>query len=193
MADQVRRGDDHYTSVTIELDNARNDEFVAVAGKTIYIEDASSDSALASVKLNRIGADSLNLKKGSSIETVFSGLYLTNTAQAGEWLKVIFGREFKMDSVQGLSQAEAQPIVVITNAAANTNTIPSAQVCDTVLLKADVKNTGIVWVDFGTAAVQDSCLPLDPHESITVKLSNLNQINANFEIADEKLFAVYQV
>jgi len=76
---------------------------------------------------------------------------------------------------------------------ANTNVAAAAHICNRALIKADVNNTQIVWIDFGVAAVQNNCLPLDPGEWIKVQLSNTNRINANFKVGGEIVYIVYEV
>lgn len=70
---------------------------------------------------------------------------------------------------------------------------PVAQICNLVLIKADVNNTQIAWIDFATAAVQNACMPLDVGEWIKTSLSNLDRIHANFEVGGECVFICYEI
>lgn len=65
-----------------------------MAGEFFYVERASSAAANAEVKLNRNTNSSLYLADGIAIETLFAKFFLTNTAQAGEWIDIIIGSNF---------------------------------------------------------------------------------------------------
>ena len=79
----------------------------------------------------------------------------------------------------------------LTNAAANTNTVGPDNACKRALIKALTTNTGLVWIDFGAAAVDGACFPLFAGESIAVPLANTNLINALFKIAAEGVALIY--
>ncbi len=191
---QVERGWKNYHKHRINLSVARADLSVYFAGDFFYVEKTSSASALASVKLNRNTNESLDLQAGSRINTVFTQYFITNTAQSGEWLDVIVGINFEKMDPHPEQSSEAQPAIVITNALADTNTPGAANVCDEVLLRASPDNTGRVWVNFGAVVTGiNTCYPLDAGEIIAVRLSNTDQINAWFTVANERLFVIYQV
>lgn len=195
LGDQSKRDWDNYLRRRIYLDEPRINGLMAVAGEYLYVEKVSASVASASVRINRNTNDDISLVVGTRIETVFKELYITNTAQAGEWIDLIIGINFKYYRPYGdvTEQARARAVVPLTHQNANTNVTPAAQICDAVLIKANVLNTGIAWINFGVAAVQNACLPLNPGESVTVHLSNLNQINANFAVGGEYVFIVYEV
>ncbi len=197
LKDQVLKGWHNYERQRLHLDTARASEFWGLAGEFLYIEQVSSESALASVRLNLNTNDELDLQAGTVIKTVFKEFYITHTAQAGEWIDLIVGINFeyykKWDNGFGGGAEQAQAVVKLTHVNPATNVTPAAQICNRALIKADVNNTQTAWIDFGTAAVQNACLPLDPGESVTVSLSNLNRINANFEVGTECVFIVYEV
>ncbi|MBA7518478.1 hypothetical protein ES705_10548 [subsurface metagenome] len=111
LKDQVQRGWDNYFHHRIDLSIARTDEIVMLAGEFLIVEESSSASATASVKLNMDKNDALRLRKGVGIETVFVKLYLTNTAQPGEWLNLIVGINFKYTmrkSQLGINEIQVQ-------------------------------------------------------------------------------------
>lgn len=95
LADQVRRGWDNYKHLHIDLSTIRLDEPVRVSGEYLYVEQSSSASAVAKIKLNRNTNDALDLEKGVKIETVFIEVYITNDALEDEWLDLVFGINFK--------------------------------------------------------------------------------------------------
>jgi len=196
LTNQVFRGWHNYERHRLTLDSARVAEVWTMPGEFIYVEQVSSESALASIRLNLNINDALDLQAGTVIKTVFKEFYITHTAQAGEWIDLIVGINFEYYKRQGGRSGgieQAQAVVKLTHAAANTNVVPAAQICNRVCIKADVANTDTAWIDFGAAAVQNACFPLGPCESLSVSISNLNRINANFEVGGECVFIVYEV
>jgi len=85
----------------------------------------------------------------------------------------------------------AQPAIIITNGAADANTVGAAHACKRVLIRAFTTNTGLVWLDFGAAAVENACYPLDTGDAISVPLTNTNLINCLFKVANEKVTVIY--
>jgi len=195
LTDQQNRGWHNYLRRRIHLDRARVVEPLLIAGEFIYVEEVSSASASASICLNQNQNDPLDLIQGTEIKTIFVAMYLTNEAQPGEWIDLLIGINFgyKKPLTGQNMNLQAQPVVELTHAIANTNVTPAQQICTKVLIKADVNNTQTAWIDFRTPAVQNACFPLDPGDSIDdVLLPDLNQINANFEVGGEKVFIVYE-
>jgi len=197
LAEQVRRNFKNYASIKIDLSTARDNQAQPIPGDLFYVKKVSSRNVNATVRFNLNTNEEITLKYQTKIKTVFTQFFITNTAQAGETIELIIGINFDVEEVCDLRQA-VKPAKVILNAAANTNTIGADQVCDSAVIKSSDKNTGLAWVDFGTAAVQDACIPLDAGESISVKISNLNKINVNFENAvanpnEERVFVAYEL
>ena len=196
LKDQVLKGWENYFRRRIHLTDARTAEFWGVTGEFLYVEEVSSKSAAAAIRLNLNTNDEIDLQTGVVIKTVFKEFYITNTAQAGEWIDIIVGINFeyyKHHAGDAIAGAEAQAVVKLTHANPNTNVAAAAQICNRALIKADVNNTQTAWIDFGIAAVQNACHPLDPHEAIEVSLSNLDRINANFEVGGECVFITYEL
>ena len=187
---QADRKWENYKKWRIALDTARADHRYDFAGDFLYVEAFSSPSAAATVRFNKNTNDALDLQHNTKIETVFTTLYITNTAQAEEWIDIIVGIDFRKDDPQVSDQQEPQAVIELTHAAANTNVAPASQIANFVIIKAHTRNTDIAWIDFGQAAVQDGCLPLEPGDTIALPISNLDQINANFEIGGEKVWIV---
>lgn len=194
LADQVRRGWNNYVRRRIDLSTARTDDMISIAGEFLYVEEVSSDSALASLKLNRNTNDSFDLRRGVVLKTIFERLYFTHTAQAGEWIDLIVGVNFdyQVRGIQGRAEI-AQPSFYVTNAVINTDTQAAAHICNSVLCRSDPDNTGLVKLNFGAAVSATSYVPLKPGDWISVLVSNTNQIHASFAVANEKLFVCYQV
>ena len=193
LAAQKRRGFINYSVVTINLVTARTNELIHIPGDILYVNNVSSKSAAATVRFNLTKNDEVKLKFHTKIETVFTSLFISNEAQAGESMELVIGINFKVSNLNIPGRSEVQPVITITHAAADTNQAGAAHPCNAAILKADVKNTGIAWIDFGNAAVQDACYPLDPGEWIKVSISNTDRINANFEVGGEKVFVAYEV
>jgi len=196
LKNQVFRGWHNYERHRLTLDSARIAEVWTMPGEFIYVEQVSSESALAGIRLNLNTNDALDLQAGTVIKTVFKEFYISHTAQAGEWIDLIVGINFEYYKRQGGRSGgieQARAVVKLTHAAADTNVVPAAQICNRVCIKADVNNTSTAWINFGTAAVQNACFPLEPSESLSVSISNLDRINANFEVGGECVFIVYEV
>lgn len=195
LSDQVQLGWNNYFRRRIHLDQARVLERWSVAGEFMYVEEASSESAKLTIQLNRNTNDPIDLEIGVKIKTIFTEIFFTNTAQAGEWIDLIIGINFEYTKPagRGLITDEAQQVLNLTHAVADTNVAAAAHPCNRALIKADVNNTQTVWIDFGVAAVQNDCLPLDAGEWIRVNIPNTDQINANFEVGGELAFIVYEV
>lgn len=189
LKNQVDRRFDNVKKIRIDLTTARTDQLYNVPGDYLYVEAASSCIAAATFKINKDAGVSTDLIAGTKIETVFNVFFVSNAALPGQWLDLIIGIDFRLSrDFAAANFGIAQPAAVITNVAANTNTVGADKAVLRVLIKADVKNTGIAWINFGAAAVQDLCTPFDPGEWISVHLINTNKINVNFEIAGEKVF-----
>lgn len=95
LTDQARRGWDNYKHLHINLSTARTDQKYLIAGEYLYVEESSSTSAVAKIKINRTNNDALDLEKGVKIETIFIEIFITNDALEDEWLDLVFGINFK--------------------------------------------------------------------------------------------------
>ena len=199
LKDQAERHWDNYSHVRIDLTTARLDEPLLVVGEFIYVEDASdNDTAVAKIKLQKNNNDALDLEQGVEIHSVYTQVYITNEALEDEWLDLVFGINFEYYKNQvtaaggGGLTGTAQQVLNLTHANPNTNVAAASNACERALIKADVQNTGISWIDFGVAAVQNSCVPLDPGEWIRVLIADTDEINANFEVGGEVVYIVYE-
>ena len=194
LKDQTQMGWDNYLRRRLHLDNARALEQWTVAGEFIYVEEVSSESAKAYVSINRNNNDPIDLECGVRIKTIFGQLYITHDAQTDEWIDLIIGINFEYYKPHGARiGGEAQQVLNLTHVNPNTNVAAAAHPCNAALIKADVNNTQTAWIDFGVAAVQNDCMPLDPGEWIRVAISNTNRINANFEVGGEIVYIEYEV
>lgn len=191
LADQVQYGWDNYKHLNINLSTARLDQPFRIAGEFIYIEDSSSPAAKAKIKLNRSNNSALDLKKGVKIETIFLEIFITNDAIQDEWLDLVFGINFDYYNQDKISDAEAQPCIILTNVLADTNTIAAANFCKRVLIRAFTGNAGTVWINFGAAAVAGACYELTAGDAISVPCSNTNRINGLFTAGGDDATIVF--
>lgn len=192
LDDQQKRNWDNYVRRRIDLTTARVDDEFYIAGEFIYIEKTSSGSATGTIKLNRNTNDSFDLVVGSKLETIFIKFYITNDAQPGKWIDIIIGINFKYEKPFSLIQGQAQQVLNLTHPIANTDVAAAANVCNRALIKASPNNTDLAWIDFGVAAVQNNCMPLDAGEWIEVAISNTAMIHANFVVGGELCFIEYE-
>jgi len=195
LSEQVAKGWDNYQRKRIDLGSARALELWAIAGEFIYVENVSSTSAKLTCKVNRNNNDDLDLESGTIIKTVFKEVYLSNTAQAGEWVDVIFGINFEYykEHEQAQLRSFVTGCITITHANPDTNQAGASNVCNRALIKAHNANTGLVWVDFGQAAVDGACIDLPADHSISVPIQNTDQINCLFKVGGEKVSVAYEV
>jgi len=194
LGDQVHRNWNNYTRRRIDLATARNDEMVSLAGEFLYVEEVSSESALATLRLNRNTNDSIDLRRNVILKTIFNRLYLTNTAQAGEWIDLLVGVNFEYQVGSNIERAEiAQGCFFMFNIAALTDTVGPNLPCNSVLLRSNPVNTDYIDVNFGAAALIPTIFRLYPGDWMGVRLDNTNKIHALFAVSLERLFVCYQV
>lgn len=193
LKEQEAREWKNYHPFRIDLTAGRNNMIHNFPGDFLYVVATSTASATAMVKLNKVNNKDLNLAAGTKIKTVFTQFYFTNEGQAGEWMDLIIGIDFEKDDEQPQPARAAQPVIEITHANPNTNQAGAALIADRVVITADPQNTDIAWIDFGQAAVQNGCYPLEPGDSVTVRVANINQINVNFEIGGESVWIIREI
>lgn len=95
LKDQVRNRWENYIKRRIDLSIARANEPYALAGKYVCVEDVSDSAVVVQIRFNKDGNDLLDLVDGLEIKTLFGQFYITNTAQADEWIDIIVGAEFE--------------------------------------------------------------------------------------------------
>lgn len=95
LKDQNDRGWENYLHRRILLDVAADLQDWAIAGEFIYIEKVSSAAAVASIRLNRNTNDPIDLELGTTIKTIFTEVFITHAALAGEWIDIIWGINFE--------------------------------------------------------------------------------------------------
>jgi len=142
---------------------------------------------------NAAGAAAVNIQDGGNTITVDGDVTVDNAAGAAAVNIQDGGNSITVDGDVTVDEGEAQPAIIITNVAADANTVGAAHACTRVLIRAFTVNTGLVWVDFNNAAVENACYPLDAGDAISVPLSNTNLINCLFKVAGEDVSVIYTV
>ena len=189
LADHAKEKWSNYERIHVDLTEGKNYLLYDVAAEFIAVERASSAIATAQIRLDRPNRQQINITRARIIETVFEKFYLSHAAQPGEWIDLVIGRNFRTWQDGQADQAgESQRVLNVTNVAANVSTACFAGAVQAAHIKADVNNTQTAWIDFGVAAVQADCLPLDPGEWVIMPMSNTNRINVNLEVANEIVF-----
>jgi hypothetical protein len=78
----------------INLDTARNSELVNLGGNSIWAVQASSFNAIIEIGFQEQGQGLIPFQKGTFVRVgPFSQIYITNSAQAGEWVDLVTVRE----------------------------------------------------------------------------------------------------
>ncbi len=193
ISDQEKRQWENYEVIHLDLSTANIDRKFSRPGDFIGVYRISSMSAIATIKLNIKRAPPIDLKSGTGIETVFTNFYISNDAQSGEWIDLIIGIDFVFTDREISAAVVAQPVVEITHVNPNTNQAGADLIADRVLILAHTQNTDIAWIDFGQAAVQNGCYPLEPGNSVRIRVSNLDQINVNFEVGGESVWIIREI
>lgn len=99
-----------YTTITLDLSTARDDEELAITGNYIYGLASTDDAANASVKFNEDARASIGIYTGRGIRCPFYRLFFTNAAQAGKTLTLAIGVEdstFRVEDLTEVSITEA--------------------------------------------------------------------------------------
>ncbi len=85
----AKHKDNPYQIIRILLDSARDNVQITRAGDLIKVIRASSDDANIDIRFNMVDAPLLNFKRYRKVETYFQNIYISNDAQAGEWVDVL--------------------------------------------------------------------------------------------------------
>lgn len=95
LRNQILKNWKNYNPKRIDLAIPRDKQQYDLAGKYICVEKLSSADAEVTIILNDKDNGELDLVDGVEIETLFKKVFITNTAQADEWIDIIFGADFK--------------------------------------------------------------------------------------------------
>lgn len=189
LKEQAQRKFDNYRKVKIPLDNALDNQEFLVAGNELIVINASSKMAAATVRFTRTAKEAIDLVKGVKIHNVFTSFFVTSIAQSGEWLELLAGIDFDV-KYECSSDGEAQPAMVLTNATANADTQAVSNTCTSAVIKSATSNTGLIWINIGAAAVENSCYDLAPGGVLALPMQNTNKIHALFKVANEGLIII---
>lgn len=88
---RARQGIRAYKTQIIDLSTARANELLTIEGNYLFVFDASDFSSNVGVRFNEVYMDSLTLTKSRGLRIPFYRVYLTNAAQPGKSLTLIYG------------------------------------------------------------------------------------------------------
>ena len=189
----------------------------SLAGRVIAIWNAPTSTEYIHIRFNSRDADPIRFNRGKVLAVPFTQMYITTPAGQAGTMEILYGPDAfdvlriypqppeydaalddMLTELQAiLAEAEeftghAQPAIMITNVAADANTVGADHDCTAVLVRALTTNTGLVWVNFGANAVDGTSYPLDAGDAVSVKLTNTNLINCLFKVANETVAVIYQ-
>ncbi len=95
LRNQILKNWKNYNPKRIDLGIARQKQQYDLAGKYICVEKLSSAAAAVTIILNDKDNGELDLVDGLEIVTLFKKVFITNAVQAGEWIDLIFGADFR--------------------------------------------------------------------------------------------------
>ncbi|MBA7496443.1 hypothetical protein ES702_07051 [subsurface metagenome] len=105
LKQQLERNFYNYHNRRIDLSVARDNKQYNWTGETFIVEKASSANAIATVRLMFEDADELILQDNVEIKSIFNSVFISNEAQAGEWLDIIAGINFEYKKKIGIDEA----------------------------------------------------------------------------------------
>jgi len=108
-----------YKTLTLDLSSARSEYEMPISGNYFLIMDASDINTNIDVRFNMITADRINLIKGRGVKLPFYKIYLSNTAQSGKSITIVYGisdtpLEYIDKATLGSIQNIADPVSVLT-------------------------------------------------------------------------------
>lgn len=95
LRNQILKNWKNYNPKRIDLGVARTKQQLDIAGRYVCVEKVSSAAAAVTLILNDKDNGELDLVDGLEIITLFKKVFITNAAQAGEWIDIIFGADFR--------------------------------------------------------------------------------------------------
>ena len=174
----------------IDLDNERNEELLKLGGNFIWAARASSYTALAEIGFQQQGQGRIPFQQGSAVRVgPFDRIYLTNTAQSGEWIEIVVVREetgnfaienpgSAFDTVQF-----STPTSINTSSDVNISASSSALVVGAnsnrkeAVIRSLSSNTNTARIGGGGVGAT-SGIPLEPGQSFTLSVTdNINAYN----------------
>lgn len=106
LAEQRKRRFDHFEPIELSLDTARTNERFPVAGDGLHVVELSAGASI-DVRLNHPNNPPITISRASEIDqiaAVFTDIYITHTAQAGESVKLLAGIDFDLKKKQYLKR-----------------------------------------------------------------------------------------
>lgn len=217
LGELVKAGTGQPYQLTIDLSQAIADMPFNLAGRVFAIWSAPTSAENILVRFNRRDAHQIMFTRGKVLAVPYTKLYITVPAGQAGTMQVLYGpdafdvlriypnapeHDAIMDDILTrltaiLAEAAefggiAQPVIMITNVAADANTPGADHDCTAALIRALTTNTGLVWVNWGANAVDGTSYPLAPGDAVSAKTTNTDQINCLFKIGGETVAVVYQ-
>lgn len=169
--------------IVIDLSTARTNDPIKICGDVFWVVDASQLGELAQATFNEPGQglDQLPIGKGLKISGIdYSTVFLTNTAQAGKWLEIVYGvlgrKGLQLDdALLDSSVVTVEVGSTLDNAAhvstvATTITLLSAANTARRFITISSLSTNTANIQIGSAAVGAAAgLILEPGDSITLE------------------------
>jgi len=116
LRNQILKNWKNYNPKRIDLGIAREKQQYDLAGKYICVEKLSSADAEVTIILNDKDNGELDLVDGVEIVTLFKKVFITNIAQADEWIDIIFGADFRYKKTgQGIASGGGGGITLGNN------------------------------------------------------------------------------
>jgi hypothetical protein len=81
--------------------------------------------------------------------------------------------------------------IIASNVTPDTDTQCESHECKRALIKAMHENTGLAQLNIGATAVGDIYYPLSKDESVSLPLTNTDQIHVSFAVGAESVSVLY--
>ena len=165
----------------ILLDSARSQEKISITGSFLYAIAASSKTATMSIELHNQSKGLIPFLEGQFIGGIpYGQIYITNAAQAGEWIDLMYGVEIagglqvqnpanQFSSISLLKGAtNSDPVdITTTGAAAAVQMVAADATRRRLIVYADTANANTLRVG-GSDVDATHGIPLAPGQSIEI-------------------------
>jgi len=170
-------------TIRLPLDGARTAEEIKVGGTILWCYEASSGSAEAQISFSDRQGRGVLFRDGVAIRGVeFSSIFVTNTAQAGEYLELMYAteaaRNINIENAGAVftSVTVSKATTLTTQADVSVGTSSSAQIlaANAARREAIIKNlsTNAAAIRVGDSNVAATRgVPLQPGESATLQVT----------------------
>jgi hypothetical protein len=184
----------------LRLDNARNEERFNKGGNVLWAVQASSYTAIAEIAFHQRGQGQIPFSSGTFVRAgPFSEIFVTNSAQSGEWIDLLHVREKEglfeiqnpgsvFDTVQLVTPTQLLTYADVSISAGSTTLITnSAAVREEIIVQSHPDNTNRVRIGDNNASGSRGII-LEPGESATLNVTssvygyNVNNTGDNTDV-----------